>query len=145
MNLHILSILNHLKSLDLSLMAVLDEHGIYQGFLKTRDLVTALSKSLSIRSHGSIVVLKVKPMDYSLSDISRIVEYNDARILGFFIFENEESGELEIHMKLNTSSLKHILATLERYDYTIHQYFDREDHADDNDHRYENLMKIIDA
>lgn len=125
-------------------MAVLDEQGEYQGVLKTKDVVKALSNSLSIRSSGSIIVIRVKPIDYSLSDLSRIIEYSDAKIMGFFIFEVEGSDELEVHIKLNTGILKHILATLERYDYKVVQYFNREDLADDMDQRFENLMNYID-
>jgi len=141
---HLLHALTHLKSLNVSLMAVLDEQGEYQGVLKTKDVVKALSNSLSIRSSGSIIVIRVKPIDYSLSDLSRIIEYSDAKIMGFFIFEVEGSDELEVHIKLNTGVLKHILATLERYDYKVVQYFNREDLADDMDQRFENLMNYID-
>lgn len=141
---HLLHALTHLKSLNVSLMAVLDENGDYQGVLKTKDVVKAISNSLSIRSSGSIIVIRVKPIDYSLSDLSRIIEYSDAKILGFFIFEVEGSDELEVHLKLNTGILKHILATLERYDYKVVQYFNREDLADDMDQRFENLMNYID-
>jgi hypothetical protein len=145
LNQHLLSALTHLKTLNVSLIAVLDEHGVYQGVLKTRDVVKALSSSLGIKNSGSIIVLRVKPIDYSLSDLSRIIEYSDAKILGFFIFEVEGSDELEIHLKLNTTILKHVLATLERYDYKVLRYFNREDPADDMDLRYENLMKFIDV
>lgn len=142
---HLLSALTHLKTLNVSLMAVLDEQGVYQGVLKTKDVVKALSLSVSIKNSGSILVLRVKPIDYSLSDISRIIEYSDAKILGMFIFEVEDSDELEIHLKLNTCILNNILATLERYDYKVLRYFNREDPADDMDLRYENLMKFIDV
>lgn len=141
---HLLHALTHLKSLNVSLMAVIDEDGEYLGILKTKDVVKALSSSLSIKSSGSIIVLRMRPNDYSLSDLSRVIEYSDAKILGFFIFEVEDSNELEVHLKLNTTTLKHILATLERYDYKVIQYFNREDLADDMDERYENLMNFID-
>lgn len=142
---HLLDTLTHLKTLNLSLMAVLDDDGHYQGVLKTRDVVKALSLSLSIKSTGSILVLRIKPIDYSLSDLSRVLEYSDAKVLGLFVFELEETGELELHVKLNTTLLKHVLATLERYDYRVVQYFNREDFSDDNDQRFENLMKYIDV
>lgn len=144
LNQHLLNALTHLKTLNVSLMAVLDEQGVYQGTLKTRDVVQAISQSLSIRAGGSIIVLRIKPIDYSLSDLSRIIEYSDAKILGFFIFEHEDNGDLEVHLKLNTTVLKHILATLERYDYNVVQYFNREDLSDDMDERFENLMNYID-
>lgn len=141
---HLLHALTHLKSLNVSLMAVIDEDGEYMGILKTKDVVKALSASLSIRSSGSIIVIRMRPNDYSMSDLSRVIEYSDAKILGFFIFEVENSNELEVHLKLNTAVLKHVLATLERYDYKVIQYFNREDLADDLDERYENLMNFID-
>lgn len=141
---HLLHALTHLKSLNVSLMAVIDEDGEYMGILKTKDVVKALSASLSIKSSGSIIVIRMRPNDYSMSDLSRVIEYSDAKILGFFIFEVENSNELEVHLKLNTTVLKHILATLERYDYKVIQYFNREDLADDLDERYENLMNFID-
>lgn len=142
---HLLDALSHLKTLDVSLMAVLDENGNYTGVLKTRDVVQAFSRSISIRNGGSILVLRVRPIDYSLSDISRIVEYSDAKILGVFLFEIPESSEFEVHLKLNTSVLKHILATLERYDYKVVRYYNREDLTDDSNQRYENLMKYLDV
>ncbi|MCC6818776.1 MAG: CBS domain-containing protein [Bacteroidia bacterium] len=141
---HILHALTHLKSLNVSLMAVVDEDGEYMGILKTKDVVKALSGSLSIRSGGSIIVLRMKPGDYSMTDLSRVIEYSDAKILGLFLFDIEGSDELEVHIKLNTTALKHVLATLERYDYKVVQYFNREDQADDLDERYENLMNYID-
>lgn len=145
LNQHLLSALTHLKTLNVSMMAVLDENGIYQGVLKTKDVVKALSLSLSIRNSGSVIVIRVKPRDYSLSELSRVIEYSDAKILGFFIFEVDDADDLEIHLKLNTTMLKHVLAALERYDYKVVQYFNREDLADDIDQRYENLMKFIDV
>lgn len=144
LNQHLLTALTHLKTLNVSLMAVLDQNSVYQGVLKTRDVVMALSQSLSIKAGGAIIVLRMKPIDYSLSDISRIIEYSDAKILGTFIFDAEDSDELEVHIKLNTTILKHILATLERYDYKVVQYFNREDLSDDMDERFENLMNYID-
>jgi hypothetical protein len=47
-------------------------------------------------------------------------------------------------LKLNTTMLKNILATLERYNYKVTQYFSREDLIDDLDSRYESLMKFLD-
>lgn len=143
-NEHLLSSLSRLKSQHLSLIAVLDDNGEYQGILRTKDVVKALSQSLTIKSAGSIIVLRVKPIDFSMSDISRIIEYSDAKILGFLTFDVPGSEDIEIHLKLNTNSLKVILATLERYDYRVTQYFNREDLTDDLDTRYENLMKFID-
>ncbi|MEZ4803980.1 MAG: CBS domain-containing protein [Bacteroidia bacterium] len=144
-NQHLLDICSQLKTFNAPLIAVVDAEGLFQGVLETQDTIDAISSSLTIRNAGSILVIRVKPIDYSLSDLSRIIEYSDAKILGLFIYEVENSDELDIHLKLNTTVLKHILATLERYDYKVVQYFNREDLTDDLDQRYFNLMKFIDV
>jgi acetoin utilization protein AcuB len=141
---HLFDALKQLKFLQLPMLAVQNEQGEYIGILKTSEIVSILSKSLSIGSAGSIIVLKILPKDYLLSDIARIIEYNDAKILGVFTFEIEGKSEMEVHLKLNTTILKNILATLERYNYTVHQYFSREDLIDDLDNRYESLIKYLD-
>ncbi|NQW42878.1 MAG: hypothetical protein HQ463_05545 [Bacteroidetes bacterium] len=143
-NQHIFDALKQLKMLELPLLAVQTEEGKYEGILKTSDIVKTLSQSLSIGSVGSIIVLKVKPIDYSLADMSRIIEYNDAKIIGVVTYEIENAMELEVHLKLNTTILKNILATLERYNYQVTQYFGREDRIGDLDERYESLMKFLD-
>jgi acetoin utilization protein AcuB len=143
-NQHIINVLSQLKTLNLTLLAVLDDQGKYLGILKTKDIVKALSQSLSVKAQGSIIVIRLKPQDFSLSDIVRIIEYGDAKVLGFFTFEIENSEEIELHLKLNTTYLRNILATLERYEYNVVQYYNREDANDDNDWRYEHLMKFID-
>ena len=143
-NQHLLSVLTHLKTLNVSLMAVLDEQGVYQGVLKTKDVVKALSSSISIKNSGSIIVLRIKPIDYSLSELSRVIEYSDAKIIGLLLFEMEGQEDLEVHLKLNTSTLANCLSALERHGYHVAQYFNREDAQDDLDSRYANLMKFID-
>ena len=143
-NQHLLSVLTHLKTLNVSLMAVLDEQGVYQGVLKTKDVVKALSSSISIKNSGSIIVLRIKPIDYSLSELSRVIEYSDAKIIGLLLFEMEGQEDLEVHLKLNTSILANCLSALERHGYHVAQYFNREDAQDDLDSRYANLMKFID-
>ena len=141
---HLFDALKQLKILQLPMLAVQNEAGQYIGILKTSDIVNILSKSMSIGSTGSIIVLNILPKDYSLSDLARIIEYNDAKILGVFTFEIEGKNEIEVHLKLNTTILKNILATLERYNYIVSQYFGREDLIDDIDSRYESLMNYLD-
>lgn len=141
---HILDVLSHLKSLDLSLLAFLNQDKKYIGFIKTKDVVMELSQSMTINGQGSIVVVRMNKSDFSVADIVRIVEYNDVKVLGFLTFDKPEFEAIEVHLKLNTRVLRNVLATLERYNYNVVEYFNREDINDDNDWRYENLLKYID-
>lgn len=141
---HLMSVLAYLKSMDLPLLAVLNEAGEYLGLLQAKDIGEAMSKSLSIKHGGSILVIKIKPQDYALSELSRVIEYAEAKIIGLLIFEIEGQEDLELHVKLNTSSLANCLSALERHGYHVAQYFNREDSQEDLDSRYANLMKFID-
>ncbi len=142
-NQHILDALKLLKTLDLPLIAVLNSEHNYIGFVKTTDIVKVLSKSFTIGSYGSILVLSVKPLDYSLSEISRIIESNDSKILGVFSFEESHSENIQVHLKINTTSLSFILATFERFGYKIIAYYNREDNTLDDNERYENLLNYL--
>ena len=141
---HLMSVLAYLKSMDLPLLAMLNEAGEYLGLLQAKDIGEAMSKSLSIKQGGSILVIKIKPQDYALSELSRVIEYAEAKIIGLLIFEMEGQEDLELHVKLNTSSLANCLSALERHGYHVAQYFNREDSQEDLDSRYANLMKFID-
>ena len=53
--------------------------------------------------------MAVNVADYSLTEISRIVESNDTKILSFFMNPQPEKNSLEIVMKLDREDLSSVL------------------------------------
>ena len=81
--------------------------------------------------------------DYSLSQISQIVESNDAQILSNYITSFKDSKLLEITIKVNRKNIEPILQTFVRYDYTVKASFSEDDFELDMKNRYDGLMKYL--
>lgn len=131
-------------SLSMDVLAVTDSHGVYLGAINPQSLLQFWATSIGIKQPGSVIVLQVHSMDYMLSEIVRIVESNDVKILNIGVHEATDSEYLWLSLKLDTGILKGVLASLERYNYHLYAYFMRSDLQDDSDLKYQQLMKYLD-
>ena len=69
---------------------------------------------------GSILVLSMELVSYSLAEIARLVEENNAKIISSTITEDPlDSSRIRLTIKVNQADLTRIVATLERFDYKI--------------------------
>jgi signal-transduction protein with cAMP-binding, CBS, and nucleotidyltransferase domain len=107
----------------LTLVAVVDEDMNFMGSISQADLINAISQMTSIDQSGSILVLKTGIRDYSLSEISQIVESNQVKILSSYIQTCPNQTHIRVTLKLNTNDLDAIKLTFERYSYTIEAVF----------------------
>ncbi len=82
-------------------------------------------------------------MDYSLSEIARIIESNDAKILSLFVHSWPESTKIEVTLKINRVELGAILQTFNRFNYNIKAIFSEQDDLDDLRERYDSLMNYL--
>jgi len=92
-----------------------------------------------------IVVLEVLRNDYSLSEISRIVESEGAIIMSSFIRSFEGSNRLEITIKVNSQSIAATLATFERYNYNVKASFNEKQLNDALRERFDSLMNYLEV
>jgi len=140
---HIYDVLKLVNEQNLSLVPVLNEKGNYQGCINLQNLVKFFARAMSVDNPGSIVVLEMTYNDYSLTDLARIVEENDAKILSTFLINHENSTRLDVFLKLNTVEISSILKTFERFDYFVKASFGEEDNLDDLRERYNSLMNYL--
>jgi CBS domain-containing protein len=132
-----------LEKNNLSVVPVLDEEKQYQGVITNRKLLYTIAKSAAIQSIGGVIVLKMNNNDYSLTEISNIVESNNTKILSSYVTSTPESTKMELTLKLNTSDIVSIVKDLERFDYLITASY-KEDESDvDFLERYEQLMRFL--
>ena len=143
-NQHILNIFETAAESELTVIPVIGEENRYQGAIGITDLLNYFAHIYSFKEVGGIFTLEVPFQNYDLSEIARIVESNNAKILSLFTETQEDSSKVSITVKVNTVDLKHLQATFERYDYliNIHQTYDQQ--KDDLQERYELLMKYLD-
>ena len=84
-----------------------------------RQLLQSFGEMAAMNLPGGIIVLELNNNDYSLAQIARIVEDNDAKILGSYVTSSVDSMKMEVTLKINRVDLTSIIRTFLRFDYTI--------------------------
>jgi acetoin utilization protein AcuB len=113
------------------------------GVITIQSLVEFFGSLNGIKEAGGIVVLEMNKSDYSLSEIARLVESNDALILSNYVSAHTETTKIEVTLKLNISDLKHVIATFERFNYTVAGSFQETEYYDQLKDRFDSLMNFL--
>lgn len=140
---HIYQVLRTAANLKLSLIPVVDLDNNYKGIITLEALLAEFAQLSSITDPGGILELEVNVRDYSLTEISRIVESNDATILSLYTTNRSESTQREITLKLNKEDLRAVMAAFERFGYTIRNYYQKSDFEEDLRDRYESFIRYL--
>jgi len=83
--------------------------------------------------------------DYSLSEISRLIEAEDAKILSSSIKDDDfDKTMLRLTLKINQIDLSRIVATLERFGYKIIARYQESNVTDNQKERLDILLKYLD-
>ncbi|MBA9077715.1 MULTISPECIES: CBS domain-containing protein [Rufibacter] len=128
----------------IQVVPVLDDLQEYLGVITVNDTIAAFGQMSAMQGQGGILVLCMAERDYSLSEISRLVESNNAKILSAYVSPDEaDIFKMKLTLKINTVDLTRIVATLERFGYKITaQFQDGAETQDDND-RLDLLMRYL--
>lgn len=137
-----LSALNIMHQRMLSTLAVTGEDDVFIGIITMRSLLEALAKYNAAAEPGGVIVLQMRPIDFTISEIGRIVETNDARILHLNTW-TDETGHLLVAIKVNKTDILDILASFERYEYEVLQYFGENLSEEDIKNNYDHLMNYL--
>ena len=142
-NQHLFDIVQEIELNSLSIIPVLDEKKNYLGAITNRKLLYTIAKSTSIQSLGGMIVLQIKENDYFMSEIARIVEDNNAKILSSYITSIPQNQVIELTIKLNKIEIKSIVKDFERYDYNIIASYKSNEEDNNFLDRYESLMRFL--
>jgi hypothetical protein len=140
---HLYELVPLLAANELSLLAVTDAEGNYQGIIEQKSINKQISDSFTYRGMGAILVLLIDDRDFAPSLLARYIEENGAKMLGMMI-NHAEQGKLRINVKLNTTVVKAILATLERQHITVEHVFMAEDHDENDTKAFDMVFKFFD-
>ena len=140
---HLFDIIEELEKFSLRVIPVLDEEKHYLGSITNRKLLYTIAKSTSIQSNGGVIVLRMNQNDYQMSEIARIVEDNNTKILSSYITSIPDALQIELTLKLNTMDINSIVKDLERFDYNVSASFNTQETNDDFTDRYESLMRFL--
>ncbi|MBM3421300.1 MAG: CBS domain-containing protein [Bacteroidetes bacterium] len=142
---HIFDVIGIASKMNLSVVPVLDEKMHFKGVILVSDIVGYLARISGLDLPGGIIVLDVLERDYSLAQISQIVESNNARVLSSYITSISESTRLQITLKVNTTSLSSIIRTFERYGYEVKTWLTEDESLNRfYSDRFDMFMKYLD-
>lgn len=129
---------------DANVIPVLDNAENYLGILLIEDVMAMLSRLPMISEAAAMVTVKIPSRQYSMSEVTKIVESNNGRIFGVFLSGiNDDMAEITV--KFNAESLNSVIETFERFGYLVtHKFFNDERQEFFND-RYDQLMKFLDV
>jgi hypothetical protein len=97
----------------------------------------------SVQNLGGVIVLEVNQADYSLTQISSIIEGNDAKILSAHVSSVPDSTKVEVTLKINKEDLSRILQTFYRYNYVVKASFQNSDFESGMKNKLDEFMHFL--
>jgi acetoin utilization protein AcuB len=143
-NEHFLNAVNYCNQHDTTVVPVTNEENELQGVITSSDLLKSLGNFAGTNEIGGIIVLEMERSQFAISEISRIVESNDATILHLNTTVHPETGMLTVSLHINKKEIASIVATFERYDYDVIYYFGNENFENEIHSNYRHLMNYLD-
>lgn len=142
---HFYDILKVAAENKLQMVAVLNEDQSYSGVITVQDTLTSFAQTAAVQLPGGILVLSMNHNDYSLAEISRLIEENHAKVLSSIVKDDPlDPGKLRLTLKINQQDLSRVVATLERFGYkVIGRYQESKPVAGEKD-RIDMLLRYLD-
>jgi acetoin utilization protein AcuB len=137
---YFLSALKLASQHQLSAVAVVNNQIELQGVIPISNLLHAVSVFLSSNEPGGLIVLETEKRHFSFGEISRLIETNDAYITQLNTYAEQETGLFIVTLKVNTLEISDIVATLQRFDYTVRFYFGEEQFNNELKENFNQLM-----
>jgi predicted transcriptional regulator len=143
-NEHFLNAVTCSNQFDTTVVPVINEDNDLMGVITTNDLLKTLGNFAGTNEIGGIIVLEMERSQFAISEISRIVESNDATILHLNTTVHTETGMLTVTLHINKKEIAAVVATFERYDYDVIYYFGNENFENEIHSNYRHLMNYLD-
>jgi predicted transcriptional regulator len=140
---HFLQALQLTSLNELQVIPVVGEEQELVGVLTAKELLAELSKFLGLQEQGAFIVVEKEIHQYSLGDLNKLVESNDAQITQLNTFSNEQTGMMLITIRVNKIEISDIIATFQRYDYKVCFVAGEEQYTNELRSNYDHLMHYL--
>lgn len=143
-NEHFLNAVNCSNRYETSVVPVINEQVELVGVITVVDLLKALGDFSGANEIGGIIVMEMERSQFAISEISRIVESNDAHILHLNTTVQPDTGLLTVTLHLNKKEIASIVSSFERYEYDVIYFFGDEKFENEIHVNYRHLMNYLD-
>ena len=125
-----------------NIVPVLDENNLYVGYYELEDIMKFFHETPFLKEPGGIIVVRKSIIDYSMSQITQIVESNNGKLLGLFISEADVES-VQVTMKISLGAMNDIIQTFRRYNYEIISEHDEDNYINNLKERSDYLDKYL--
>lgn len=143
-NEHFLGAVNCSNQFDTTVVPVVNEEKEFIGSITNRELLKVLGNFSGTNEIGGLIVLEMERSQFAISEISRIVESNDATIYHLNTTIDPDTGMFTVTIHINKKEIAAIVATFERYEFDVIYYFGNENFENEIHTNYRHLMNYLD-
>lgn len=138
-----LDVLEEFAQNSCNIMPVLGELNQYLGYFELNDIIGLFNDTPFFAEPGGVLIIEKGVLDYSFSEISQIVETNNAKLLGAFI-SKMEGDVVQVTLKIGDSGLNEVIQTFRRYSYNIVSGHEDDTYIENLKERSDYLKKYLD-
>lgn len=140
---HFIEAVQFAAEYNLSVIPVIDSNSDYIGSITASDLLRQVGKMIGVNNPGAVIVLEMDKISFSFSEISKLVETNDAQITQLNTYWDTHSSTFFVTLKINRLEISDIIATFQRYEYKVKYYFGEELYENELRSNYDHLMNYL--
>jgi len=140
---HIFDVMKAALDFNVRVVPVVNDDFDYIGLISAESCLRGFAVLNSVKDAGAIIELEIEQTNYQLSEIARIAEDNDAKILCFYTNIRQQDGIVEITLKLNTTDVSTLVASFERFDYKVKAIHNDAEYTEELKDRYDGLMRYL--
>lgn len=141
-NMNWFEVLQYFATHNTNLMPVLSSDKEYIGYYELNDFLNIFKCTPFLHEEGVILVISKNINDYSFSEISQIVESNNATLFGAFV-SKIENDTAQITLKLSLHDINNTLHSFRRYNYEILNEFEKDKYIEELNERSNYLQKYL--
>lgn len=125
-----------------TIIPVLNKDKNYMGYYDLCDVLDVFSTSPFMIEESETLIVEKLEMDYSMGEVSQIVEANGGKLLGVYISE-KSNDFVQVTLKIVSDEINEIIQTFRRYDYKIVSNHENDIYLEDLKNRSDYLQKYL--
>ena len=123
-----------------SLIPVFNENK-YSGYITMADLIYKIGEPYQLTEIG-ILTIECTVEDYSLSEISRLIEQNKGKVISSFLQINPNSKNVYVDIIINQKNLTRIIKSLKRFKWNVIETYDTS-LIENLDNRFDSFLRYL--
>ncbi|GAB3543840.1 CBS domain-containing protein [Spirosoma fluminis] len=142
---HLFEVLGLIIQHQMTVVAVLTEGQEFLGTISANELLKQFAQELGVQEAGAILILNINERDYSMTEISRLIESNNVKVISSY-FSSAAYGmpdRSRLTLKLNRRDIAPVISTLERFGYQIEAAFANAPVESIDQERLDSLLRYL--